>query len=135
MIFPRHRLLNIDRSPLGPEVDRVFRFMVDGEYYDHVEEHGPAWKFAVAVQLREVISNPTVIFCGLNRENFHDAFCYCGAIAGDDSLLTGRLFAAFAVYDEDNGFFFFDWEIRVEDRRKKGFPQNWTDFGEPQWQH
>ena len=77
-------------------------FFVDLTMLDQLEEHGPAWKFDDARFLEEAVSDPDVIFEGLQRHNLADCFCYClqprqdpDAPADEVPPLFARVFVAF----------------------------------------
>ena len=101
---------------------------------------GPGWKFECGELIHDVTQRPATIFGNLQRENYADAFCYCGIPPhrfGNNGELVempdDEVFLGFCVL-RDEELQFFDWEFRDVDPWKPGFPDGWElDLGEPLW--
>jgi hypothetical protein len=141
MFSPRGYVSVRGKNPFGNEEIEVF---LSKEKVDNLERYGPEWKFKAAFSIPDLLQNPCVIFKGLKRENFEEAYCYSGVptlwLQQIDPKIEipfppGRIFAVYVGKNPDQRLVILDWEKRKEDPQHRGYPENWkTDFGEPIWQ-
>lgn len=104
-----------------------------------LEKHGPAWKFYNAKLIDETLEAPTVVFEGLKRAGFHDAYCYsrkpsCKWVDEQTSKppLAHQVFLVFV--SASGTLAVLDWEYRLVDPNHPGYPKNWAnDFVRPIW--
>ena len=93
----------------------------------HLRTRGHFKKFLEVFSIEEVLTNPTVIFQGLERPEFNDGFCYCGTPSlkhisedgGTGPAPPGFVFVVFAT--GERVIFEFGWE------RMSGFRQWYPD--------
>lgn len=124
---------------MGPDGDEL-GFIVSRKYLQDLERRGPKQKLFDAYLLPETLRDPLVIFEGLNREDFHDGYCYCSLPSRRKKSATidvpsppGMVFLAF-VRPDSRGYIVLDWEWRLADDERPAYPASWeADFGRPKW--
>jgi hypothetical protein len=90
--------------------------------------------------LVEILSLPTVIFEGLNRDDYEGGYCYSGRASKKMISATieapppPAMVAAVYVAPVHGNNIILDWEWRREDLDHPGWPESWQrSFGETKW--
>jgi hypothetical protein len=116
-------------------------FLVGIKHLDHLQRYGPSWKFYNLHILSEILSGPTVIFEGLNRDDCERGFCYSGLASkrmqSIDITLPPppNMVAVVFVLPDHRGNIVLDWEWRPEHPESSGWPETWQeDFKRVIWQ-
>ncbi|MFN2507197.1 MAG: hypothetical protein ABR589_00295 [Chthoniobacterales bacterium] len=112
-------------------------FYISQSRIRHFLRYGPAHKFFESLSIPYVLQNPSVIFSGLERENFQNGLCYAGLppVQYLDADVTappprGMIFAVFANAD----FHIFEWRWEKADSNNYGYPMDaQTRFTQIQW--
>ena len=112
-------------------------FFVPQSKLEHLQRNGPKQHFYDALLLGEVLSDPVVVFQGLQREDFDAAYCYVKVpskrFRSHDLQLPPFPGCTFLAFIRDD-FVILDWEWRKIDSSCPGFPVNWqTDFRKRLW--
>jgi hypothetical protein len=111
-------------------------FLVPQHYLDHLYKYGPEWKFYNLHILVEILGDPTVIFEGLNRDDFEGGYCYCGQASkrmqgtGIELPPPPEMVAVVFVNPSVRGNIVLDWDWRPEHPDNSGWPDAWQDHFE-----
>ena len=127
-------------SGAAPDGEGTWEFLVSKEMLERLQRYGPKPKFYDASLIPEILTSPSAVFQGLNREGYEDAHCYSGIPAHrkiSSSIEAppppGMTFLVY-VHTDHRGHLVLDWEWRPVHPGQKGFPVNYeSDFGRQTW--
>jgi hypothetical protein len=119
-----------------PETGNPLDFLLSVEFARKVKSHQPYWKFMATGSLTEVLTHPTLLYKGLEREGFEDGYCYFGrpstfhrARGIETGFPPNNLLGVFVNWDR-RGFIILDWEKRRVDTDGTPIGAD-KDFGGP----
>lgn len=119
-----------------PESGRPVDFLLSLEFARQVQRHQPYWKMMAIGSLEHVLTHPTSLYKGLEREGFEDGYCYFGR--PDEYHLSPTVVTPFppgfllgvSVNWDHRGFIILDWEKRRVDDAGELMGAD-KDFGGP----
>lgn len=103
----------------------------------HLRTHGHERKFCEIFSIEPILKNPTVIFEGLERDEYGDALCYCGIppvrhVSEETTGPTPKNMVFMVFMNKEFAIFEFRWEKM--DVTLDGYPQNHeTRFRKQTW--
>jgi hypothetical protein len=117
-------------------------FHVSRRFIDDLQKKGPTRKFYDGLLVSGNLEEPVVVLKGLRRIGFDDCFCYSMAPGqrwlDEQTPMRPPWMKVFLVYvrpsEDPKGFVVFDWEWKIEDHQKRGYPKHWQrDYGGQAW--
>jgi hypothetical protein len=128
---------DLDGSPLECEIVEAF---ISRKMMEHLEQYGPRRKFYDIRSITDALETPAVIFEGLQRHPFEQAYCYSCVPArrwlNEEDTGPPPPWQVFLVYvvRMDGKLVVLDWNWRPADRSKPYYPKNWEqDYARRLW--
>jgi len=119
-----------------PETGKPVEFLLSLEFARRVRENQPYWKFMAIQTLGRVLSRPSHLYKGLERDGFEDGYCYFGTpdvyhrSRGIETDFPKGFILGVSVNWDRRGFIILDWEKRRVDGNGAPLGAD-KDFGGP----